>query len=329
VVGKLVWADADLVLRIGDLVTEVVQPFGEDLRDRRVTNPVACSTSMTLTVAGLVIPRSRTLHDLVAEHVVASARLGSEAYAMPTRADVRSMATAVRLAEADRFTAAARRLEPLGYAIVRLPSSDGRHLVLLEGSLRQDRTPPRNWGLYVLDLQSATDLLVEVPHPLHDIDSHRVGVELFQQVQGRALLVAGAHRYANADGSADVARARMSVFDSVHATLLRPGTIVVQPHGFARERHEGVGDIVVSGGTWPPPPIVAALAETLRPVAEVCVYEGNRGRDLAGTTNIQGRTTRALGATFIHVELARSVRRDAARRQPVVRRMAAHLADAR
>ena len=48
-------------------------------------------------------------------------------------------------------------------------------------------------------------LLVEVTHPVHDVNTPQVGVQAFREGRAAALLVAGTHRYANRDGSSDVA----------------------------------------------------------------------------------------------------------------------------
>jgi hypothetical protein len=291
------------------------------------TSPSTTPTSAPRARPERVVSRAGSLHDHVTRHIASAARRDSEAYVVPSRAEARSLAAAAQHAEAERLEEAARLLEPLGFQVVRLTTPERRRYVLLEESDGPDGTLARHWGLYVLDPNFGTNLLVEVAHPLHDIDSHRVGVELFEAVRGRALLVAGAHRHANADAGADVAHTSGSVFESAHAALLRPGTVVIQPHGFARERHPELGDIVISGGVSSPPPLVTTLAESLRPTADVCIHERDRFRALAGTANVQGHSTRAAGATFVHVELARPLRSDDGPRRSVVRTMARLLDD--
>jgi hypothetical protein len=291
------------------------------------TSPSTSQTSAPRMRPERVVSREGSLRDHVTRHLASAAPKGSEAYAVPSRAEARRLAAAAQHAQADRLEEAARLLEPLGYQVVRLTTPDARRYVVLEESVGPDGTVARHWGLYVLDANFGTNLLVEVAHPIHDIDSHRVAVELFEAARGRALLVAGAHRHANADAGSDVAHTSDSVFESVHTALLRPDTVVIQLHGFARERHPDLGDIVISGGVSPPPPLVTALAESLRPTADVCLYERDRCRALAGTVNVQGHSTRAAGATFVHVELARPLRSDDGPRQAVVRQMAHLLAD--
>lgn len=288
--------------------------------------PAATAPSSVRTTGPVRIGSRRdTLPDVVAGHVASAARRDTEAYQVPTAGEAARVATAVDHALRGDLDVAVSLLAPVGYQVVRLRTPDGRRFILVEETLGRNGGPERNWGLFVLAPDAGADLLVEVAHPVHDIDSHEVGVEVFEAARGRALLVAGAHRYANRDGSADVAQTPGSVFEAVHATLLRTGTVVLQPHGFATESHPGLGEIVVSAGVAPPPPLVATLAEDLGAIAEVCLYHGDDCRALAGTRNVQGRSARAAGATFVHVELSRRLRSEAELRAPLVGRTADRL----
>ncbi|MEV6898927.1 hypothetical protein [Amycolatopsis sp. NPDC051372] len=50
--------------------------------------------------------------------------------------------------------------------------------------------------MYVIDRSAPPSLVVEVPHPGFDLRTELFGVDLFRQVPGAVLLVAGAHRKA-------------------------------------------------------------------------------------------------------------------------------------
>jgi hypothetical protein len=135
------------------------------------------------------------------------------------------------------------------------------------------------------------------------------------------LLVAGAHRYANTDGSSDVAHVDRTMFAEVNRALVRSEHTVLQPHGFDESDRESAsgdseyGDVVVSAGTAPPPAAVEAVSAALRGVGfAVCEYDGDRCADLGATENVEGRWCREVGATFVHLELARNVRDDPSRR---------------
>lgn len=242
---------------------------------------------------------------------------GSSAVATPTQQERRWWADAVRAAADGDLTRARVAAEKVGYRVRRVAVGDERYLIL-EEQRRTDGSRARNWGIVLVDPTSVSDVIVEVTHPVFDVDSHRIGVAVFERTRARALLVAGAHRYANADRSADVAHTTESAFQAAHDALLRATSIVYQPHGFSAASHPGLGEVVLSAGASGLGVSGSRLAATLRDVADVCVYDGIRCASLAGTRNVQGRTTRAMGATFLHVEHARTLRSDPVRREQVV-----------
>ena len=83
--------------------------------------------------------------------------------------------------------------------------------------------PRRYWGTYVFRLGPAQGYLVQVPRPLFEINSFEYGVSLFERLQARVLLVAGAHPATNLDGSADIVRMDhfSSLFSLVNQVILR------------------------------------------------------------------------------------------------------------
>ena len=123
----------------------------------------------------------------------------------------------------------------------------------------------------------------------------------------RALLVGGAHRKANADGSADVAHYPTSIFDTVHQALLEPSSIVLQIHGFASTRHPNYPEVVIgqygSGGNELAQQIAKALNDT-GVSAGVC--SGNKWKALCGETTTQSSSTKE--GIFIHIELDEATR---------------------
>ncbi len=98
----------------------------------------------------------------------------------------------------------------LGYQLLqyRHAASGQDYLILSE-----THQAPRYWGTLVLRLGQADDYFVQVPRPLYETSSFEFGVSLFERMNAKALLIAGAHPNANMDGSADVV-------DIQHATSL-------------------------------------------------------------------------------------------------------------
>jgi hypothetical protein len=171
----------------------------------------------------------------------------------------------------------------------------------------------RAWGMYVIDRSAPLSVAVEVPHPVSDLRTELVGVDLFRHEPGAVLLVAGAHRRA-----ADVAHEPTSVFHTVATVLARRGLAQVQLHGFD-DRSLPATDIVLSSGA-------ALVGDLARRTADRLTAEGfavcqawtERCDRLEGTTNAQGEMAAATGTVFLHVEISRTVRNSAARRADIV-----------
>jgi hypothetical protein len=227
-------------------------------------------------------------------------------YREPRSVEAARLARAFRAARAGRLHRAAALAGPIGYRVVRFLDADSRRRLVL---LVERRPVRRGWGLYVHSPTSDSRLIVEVAHPGSDIKSERVGSAVFRLADATDLLVAGAPRYAGDDDSADVAHNDRSVFDAVHRAALARGSTVLQPHGFDSARRDAeYGDIVVSSGAAPTEPVRSLARGFQTRGFETCLYRKGLCEGLGGTTNVQGRSARAAGAWFVHLELARRLR---------------------
>jgi hypothetical protein len=184
--------------------------------------------------------------------------------------------------------------------------------------LREQRPIQYGWGLYALRVDSTSNIIVEAPHPLYDRRTPSVALDLFRALDARALLIAGAHRNANSDGSADVAHAPDSIFQSVHETLVKEvrsssgQVLVLQIHGFHTSKHDGYPQAVLGFGRSIDS-MELTLGQELENIfrkqglhAGVCT--GNNWKDLCGTTNVQAASM--SGGMFIHIELDEKVRKN-------------------
>lgn len=237
----------------------------------------------------------------------------SGTYDVPSVAERAAIADAWRAMVAGDLQAAATIVGPLGYGVVRYTdSATGRVARMLAEQNTAGGTWVHGWGLYAWSAASGAPLLVQVAHPVADVDTEDIGVVAFRRADAQALFVAGAHRYANADGSADVAHRTDTVFDAVHDASLASGLRVLQPHGFADSTLPN--DAVVSRGAAPSS--LTQRVETALDSAlfDACLYDGTACSELGATTNVQGASARESGAEFVHVEVARRVRADVARR---------------
>lgn len=254
---------------------------------------------------------------------------GSGAFDRPSTDERGVMADAYRAIVAGDDTQAASLAGPLGYSVIRYTDvATGRDLVILAERQNPDQSWPHAWGLYVHSKNSTSNMTVEVPHPVADVDTELVGAEIFRLAGSANLFIAGAERNARADGSADVAHNARSVFEAIHEAVLTPQAIVVQPHGFeSTGTDRDYGDLVLSSGSASPPEAIRQLAASFQKAGlRVCLYDGLHCQGLGGTTNIQGRSTRVAGGLFVHMEMDLDLRISRAESAKVVRLLVAILA---
>jgi hypothetical protein len=79
--------------------------------------------------------------------------------------------------------------------------------------------------------------MVQVPNPLFEVNTFEYGVNLFERLSGRALLIGGAHPFANLDGSANLVSGsnKENLFNLVSQGVLRESpepVMVVQSRAF-------------------------------------------------------------------------------------------------
>jgi len=187
--------------------------------------------------------------------------------------------------------------------------------------LRESLSPPRGWGLYLFRAGSNSNVLIEAPHPLADEGSPLVAVDIYRALDAHALLIAGAHRDANSDGSADAAHETQTVFQSAHTAetqkilVISDTVIVLQIHGFSSGKHPNYPQVVLGyGGTNfgfflqnKNKGIAQGIHDALAAEgisAELC--GGNEWKDLCGGTNTQSASM--TEGIFIHLEMDETIR---------------------
>ena len=110
----------------------------------------------------------------------------------------------------------------LGYDLVlyRELSSGRDYVILTEMSSSAKRG---YWGTFVFRLGPSAPVIVQIPRPLSERNSFEFGVSLYEDMGAQTLVVAGAHRYANRGGEADVVplENRSNVFNLVSQAVLR------------------------------------------------------------------------------------------------------------
>lgn len=178
--------------------------------------------------------------------------------------------------------------------------------------LREEAPYRRGWGLYVFRMGESVgtnNIIVEAPHILADEGTPGIALSLFRGLNAQALLIAGAHRAANSDGSADVAHNSSSIFQVVHNALVTSTgqaqpPFVFQVHGFASSRHVSYPDIVLGGTSSDYTVMMRWLASFSQELTDqgftVGVCDGIRWEDLCGDTNIQAFSLES--GFFVHLE---------------------------
>lgn len=239
-------------------------------------------------------------------------------YREPTAAERSAVAEGVAELVAGRGASGRARLASVGYRVSELRDRATGRRVDEIADADPVREAERGWGRVYLDLAAAARWTVQVPHPVADQNTEKVGTAVFEAEPGGVLVVAGAHRRAVPGGAADVAHNADTVFAAVVDRLAGERMPGIQVHGFDEGSLPGV-DSVFSPGAAAPGTAVLRTAEALtaagfticRPWFEDC-------GQLAGTTNVEGRYAASIGVPFMHVELSPSVRAEAGPRQRLV-----------
>jgi len=282
------------------------------------------AVALLVAIAALLAARPKRDEDPLQQRVRAFAASipgpGSDGYDVPTRDEAARLQAVYRALLHGRLGRATVLARPLRYAVRAEDHPTLGPLLLLSERRSADGSWPHAWGLYVHASRARTRATIEVAHPRADRLTERVGVEAFVAAGAANLLIAGSHRRANENGEAHVAHRSDSALQAVHQAVLQPEARVVQIHGFeAGDRPDRYGDAVVSSGDAPAGALARAMAHALRERGlRVCLYDGDPCSGLAATTNVQGRSARAAGAQFAHVELSARVRREPRLRRAAV-----------
>jgi len=220
---------------------------------------------------------------------------------------------------------AARKAAKLDYEVVEFTDTETKseYYVLREDLSRIKAI--RGWGSYIINPNSRIDALVEAPHPIADKQTPQIGGLVFEQSGARGFLLSGTHR-----NKADVPDLIDSIFHQVHMAWIGPLARVAawQIHGFDGGKHafpSGAAVIASTGSGQVAPEVrdLHALMEDRGLTSFVFNDKGpeagvnkrlNKGvpgvtfSPLAATKNEQGRLSRSLGGSFIHVELEAGIR---------------------
>jgi hypothetical protein len=255
------------------------------------------------------------LNNQIARLETNAPRPGSQGFLQPDAAALDDFSRLTEEILANRLQAAAEIAAQYDYELVRYidrGAQDAETIVLRE--LKPFR---RAWGLYIFRPEACTPgtntIIVEAPHTLADEGTPQIALDTFRALQACALLVAGAHRDANQDGSADVAHNPQTVFQAIHEALANAAGqsgLILQIHGFAAGKHPGYPAVVL-GGSPPDDPNLSTLLVNISQALtadsiSVGLCNGVNWTALCGETNVQAANLPA--GLFIHLELGETMR---------------------
>lgn len=291
---------------------EALPARGPAVGDPHPMRPRPCQPEREQPGGGDVIEIEDSLYNVVLAHEDRLVPRGSESYVVPTEEEACTMGAGFARLQNGDLEGAAALVDRYGYAVARLSDPDtGRtHLALMEepGS---DSVYTRGWGLFVHSPKAQTEVTVVAAYPRSATFSERLGAQLYDEVAGQDLLVAGAHREANrADATtyepANTTTATVSALRRVHAEAVDRGELSVQTLGASGSARA----VSVTSGTVPPTDLAAVIGDALvQADYHVCLFGDGECTGLGSTGNLLMRDGRALGAEAATVYPSYDIRR--------------------
>lgn len=242
-------------------------------------------------------------------------RADSEGYVVPSEKEQKDFAKLISLLNMADPASAAQIAVDNNYTLINYKDRGDDNAVSY--LLREQKPIQRGWGLYAFRVDSTSNIIIEAPHPLYDRRTPTVALDLYRALDARALLIAGAHRNANSDGSADMAHTTESIFHSIHTVLSQEiktktgDVIILQIHGFHTSKHDGYPQAVFGFGKKIEGKEFTVAQKLEKAFSEqgiiVGLCTGDVWQDLCGTNNSQASASN--GGMFIHIELDENLRK--------------------
>ncbi|WP_405679118.1 hypothetical protein OG239_24410 [Streptomyces sp. NBC_00868] len=269
--------------------------------------------------------------DLLGRVTRFSAEFGTTGgYRAPTEAEKAIIVEGVSALFEGNVDAARSRLAEVDYKLDTFTdTAGGRRFAEVSDGAGRSGSATRGWGRVYVDLDGPPRWSVQVPHPVADQGTERLGVRVLRGAPGGVMVMAGAHRTAGTgagsgagatgdeadDGGeggegapADMAHRTDSVFHAVIAELARRGLPGIQLHGFADSSVPGTDSVVSTGAGSRAVDDAEQLAEKLDGQGFDVCRAWSATCKLSGRTNEQGRLAAEHGTRFLHVELSRTTR---------------------
>ncbi len=143
----------------------------------------------------------------------------------------------------------------VGYEVIRYryKISGTDYLILAE---TRDLSKRKYWGTFVFRLGPSEGYLIQAPRPLFELNVFEYAVSLFERLNAHALLIGGAHKNANLDGTADLIRLQnlQNAFNLVNQVVLRESgdrpmlAIQTRALGVNPDQPDPAADVLISFG---------------------------------------------------------------------------------
>ncbi|MEV7416880.1 hypothetical protein [Streptomyces sp. NPDC089919] len=247
------------------------------------------------------------LEERITQYTTAFGERGG--YRIPSRDERLTLTQAVSLLLDGDQAAAKAKLAEVDFTLQTFTDRvSNRRYAEVADAVQATGSRSRGWGRVYVDLSEPVRWSVQVPHPIADENTERLGARVLQGEPGGILVLAGAHRTAGVGNSADVAHRTDSVFHSVIDELMRRKLPGVQLHGFANESFPEY-DVVVSTGAGDRAVSDAKRLSNGLEDADFAVCQAwARKCKLSGTSNEQGQVAAEERLRFLHIEMNRGIR---------------------
>jgi hypothetical protein len=263
-------------------------------------------------VQGDIVSRLQTIRN-------AMPGMGSNKFIIPTNTQLADFTNVFSMMDAGEFSSIQSVVGTYGYTLYRWYNTTTRDTLYV---LQENIPVQRGWGTYIFNPAGSVDFCVEVPHPIWDTNTWKMGAWLFLQARARWYFVSGTHRYANTDSSSDMAHVTQSVFYTAHRII--GSATACQVHGFDRSdaQYQGYPQVVISNGTQYPPGNLYTLQTnyTNRGITAGVYSTATKSSlgQLGATTNTEGKWSASHGKAFVHCEHDYPIRTDSATMQLAV-----------
>jgi len=271
--------------------------------------------------------RTANLYSLITNIRNAMPGRDSYGFVVPTTAEQDTFASVTNLILNGQYALADSLADYLDYSLYEwYDTGNSNHLyyVLMENGADQSGGVQLGWGTFIFDPAGYEEVIIEVPHPIFDTNTWKVGFKAYQNVNAKYFLMAGTHRYANGSNPApaDVAHNTQNTFHTVHQKVSPYSTHSLQVHGFSISSHPDYPDVVLSNGSANPTPILDSLSNAISSFGyTVGIYDGINWTQLGATTNKQGQWSRSQGYSFIHMETEYFIRASQSEWQKIINAM--------